>query len=98
MFIQKHFHEKITLNDISRAVHLSKSSCCHTFKKNLNCTILEYITLCRIQHSMQLLESTDMSITAAALESGFSDISYFIKKFRQITGMTPLSYKERKDT
>lgn len=98
MFIQKHFHEKITLNDISRAVHLSKSSCCHTFKKNLNCTILEYITLCRIQHSMQLLESADMSITAAALESGFSDISYFIKKFRQITGMTPLSYKERKDT
>lgn len=93
-YLQNHYKEKITLEDIVGTVHLSKSSCCRIFREALNCTILEYLTEFRIQKSLQLLLRSDCSITEVAMESGFTDESYFIKKFQKVMHMTPGSIEK----
>lgn len=63
------------------------------FKKYTGTTIKIYIRTQRIAYAKELL-TKDFSVTDACYESGFNDCSYFIKHFKQCTGMTPLQYKE----
>lgn len=93
-YLQTHYKEKITLDDIAETVHLSKSSCCRIFREAFDSTIFEYLTEFRIQQSLQLLLKSDCSVTEVAMESGFSDESYFIKKFQRIMHMTPGVYRK----
>lgn len=94
-FIQDHYSEHISLDDIASHVHASKSWCCRIFKQALHCTILEYLTEIRIKKSMALLLSTDLSVTEIAYKNGFSDTSYFIKKFNEAVHMTPHVYRTK---
>ena len=50
----------------------------------------------RVQHACRLLRSTGDSITAIALQSGFSTIRNFNRAFREETGMTPREYRTGK--
>ena len=93
-YIREHFTEKITLDDIAEHLHLSTNECCRFFKKNMNCTLFEYITEYRLGKSMELLENTDLSVAQIAYESGFGSSSYFIEKFRKNVGMTPAAFRK----
>ena len=91
-YIREHFTEKITLDEIAKHLHLSTNECCRFFKKNMNCTLFEYITEYRLSKSMELLEHTDLPVSQIAYESGFGSSSYFIEKFRKNVGMTPAAF------
>ncbi len=92
-FIRQNYQNKITLSQISEQLHVSPNECCRFFKKNMRCTIFEYIAEYRITKSMELLKNTDMSVAQIAYETGFGSSSYYIEKFRRKTGMTPLLYR-----
>ena len=64
----------------------------YDFKEYCNMTLLDYITLTRIDAAKELLLN-GYSVTVASDECGFSSPSYFIKVFRSITGMTPLKFQ-----
>ena len=93
-YIREHFTEKITLDEIAKHLHLSTNECCRFFKKNMNCTLFEYITEYRLGKSMELLEHTDLPVSQIAYESGFGSSSYFIEKFRKNVGMTPAAFRK----
>lgn len=93
-YIREHFTEKITLDEIAEYLHLSTNECCRFFKKNMNCTLFEYITEYRLGKSMELLEHTDLPVSQIAYESGFGSSSYFIEKFRKNVGMTPAAFRK----
>lgn len=93
-YIREHFTEKITLDEIAKHLHLSTNECCRFFKKNMNCTLFEYITEYRLSKSMELLEHTDLPVSQIAYESGFGSSSYFIEKFRKNVGMTPAAFRK----
>ena len=93
-YIREHFTEKITLDEIAKHLHLSTNECCRFFKKNMNCTLFEYITEYRLSKSMELLEHTDLPVSQIAYESGFGSRSYFIEKFRKNVGMTPATFRK----
>lgn len=93
-YIHKNYDRHISLDKIAEEIHMSKSGCCRIFKKMLNCTISYYLTEYRIQRGMELLEITDVSVTQIAYDTGFSSVSYFIKKFHEIVTMTPGAYRE----
>ena len=97
-YLETHFSESITLNDLSDAVHTSKSWCCRIFKQALGCTINEYLTDLRIRASMNLLRTTDLSITEIAYRTGFSDSSYYIKKFNESVHVTPRVYRNERNS
>ena len=92
-YIREHFTEKITLDEIAKHLHLSTNECCRFFKKNMNCTLFEYITEYRLSKSMELLEHTDLPVSQIAYESCFGS-SYFIEKFRKNVGMTPAAFRK----
>lgn len=93
-YIREHFTEKITLDEIAKHLHLSTNECCRFFKKNMSCTLFEYITEYRLSKSMELLEHTDLPVSQIAYESGFGSSSYFIEKFRKNVGMTPAAFRK----
>lgn len=93
-WIHQNYADKILLDDIAKAGQLSRSETCRYFKQFLKTTPLNYVIDYRIQKSMCLLQNPEMNVTEIAYQIGFNSTSYFIHKFRNIMGMTPLAYKK----
>jgi AraC-like DNA-binding protein len=96
-FIQKHFNEKITLDDIAYAGMVCRSKCCRLFKRSLRKSVIDYLLHFRIRQSLPLLANETLSITDAALASGFSSASYYGEIFKRLLGMSPGEYRRRLD-
>lgn len=94
-YIQDHFKEKVTINSIAQEVHLSSSYLSHIFSQTFGYTITDYITYVRLEHAKSILCKGGTTISEAALDSGFEDISYFSRVFKKIEGISPREYKKR---
>lgn len=93
-YISRHYSESITLDMIAKELAFSVGECCRMFKKITGQTIISYLTLYRITKSTELLRNTDLSISQIAYETGFSSTSYFIGKFKEQLGTTPLRFRK----
>lgn len=87
-YIGKHFNEPMGMSDVAEAIGYSKYHFSRCFKEITGSTVNEHINRVRINAAITLLEK-GMSVTEAAAECGFSDISYFTKIFKRYTGMLP---------
>ena len=94
IFIQDHYMEKISLEDIARAGNVGKTLCAKLFKKYVSKTPGEYLIFYRIQKSIELLTDTNMSTTEISYATGFSSASHYTKTFRELMGCTPLKYRK----
>lgn len=90
-FIEKHYNEDITLEDVAKTANICKSECCRFFKKHMGLTIFDYILYIRIQNSLPLLKKSD-SITEVAAMVGFSSPSYYSQIFKRYMKCTPMEY------
>lgn len=93
-FIRSHYGSPITLDDMAAAAGMSPKYFCYFFKETTTKTPVEYLTLYRIEKASRKLLNTDLSVTAIALSCGFNDLSYFIKTFKQLKGITPSKYRK----
>lgn len=94
-FIHSHYKEKITLEQLAEAVSLCPNECCRYFKKHMNGTLFGYINQVRVAESARaLLEQPDRTISWIAYEYGFSTTSYYIRKFKEATGLTPSRWRK----
>ncbi|WP_369412890.1 helix-turn-helix transcriptional regulator [Oceanobacillus alkalisoli] len=73
--------------------HLSKAETIRVFKRHVGRTPFNYILDYRLERSINLLIGTRSTITEIALECGFSNVSYFIEKFKEAFHMTPRKYR-----
>jgi AraC-like DNA-binding protein len=92
-YIQGHFGENITLDQIAAAGAVCRNRCCILFRENLGCTPIEYATRYRLDKACELLRGGN-SVTEAALSSGFHGASYFAEVFRRVYGKTPKQYRK----
>lgn len=88
-FIAKHFHEKLMLEQISRAANISRSEALRCFRTLAGQTPVEYLLNYRLRQAQRLLLSTEKSITEIAQSSGFESVAYFDRVFRRAFGCTP---------
>lgn len=95
-YIQTHFAEKITLEDIAAQASISRNSCLNCFRRVLGLSPMEYVIDQRLESALHLLLSSDGTIAETAIACGFGDASYFGKVFRRRLGLTPTQYRERK--
>lgn len=96
-YIEKHFTEKITLEQLAWEVSISQQYLCKCFRKVTGRTIFDYIEQMRLQYSCYLLRTTQESITEIAMESGFNTVSYFNRIFKKYKGCTPRQYRIQKE-
>ncbi len=87
-YLQDHYAEEITLDQVAASVNICKSECCRFFKKHMDMTIFEYLLYLRIQNSLPLLAEGE-SVTAAAEKTGFSSPAYFGQIFKRYMKCTP---------
>ena len=94
-YINEHYNENITLNDITKAAHMHKTSFIANFKAIYNMTTWDYINIKRIEDSLTLLKSTDLTILDIATKCGFNSTANFNKIFKKTTGITPSEYRKK---
>jgi len=92
-FINDHIHEKLTLDEISRNVHIDKYYMCHYFKDKTNMTVMDYISDRRINMARRLLANPNLTVTEIAMKCGYSSASYFTQAFKNIMRITPAGYR-----
>lgn len=92
-YMQEHFAQRLTLENICRAAGLSKSSLLRSFTRAKGVTPYRYLQTVRVSRAQKLLESGEAP-AAAALLTGFADQSHFTNTFTNFIGLTPGSYRE----
>ena len=92
-FIREHATEPIHVEDVLRAVPLSRRSLERAFQELLGRSPAQEIRRVRLERAKHLLSTTDLAIPRVARASGFGTGEYLAKTFRQATGMTPLKYR-----
>ncbi|WP_253701747.1 response regulator [Bacillus sp. FJAT-27445] len=95
-YINNHYHEKISLEDVAQNLHLSKHYLCNVFKKATGENMSLYINNLRIEKAKRLLLESDGRAKEIFEEVGYSNQQYFSRVFKKITGMTIMEYKEQK--
>jgi AraC-like DNA-binding protein len=93
-YISHHYTEpSCTVTLICNKFYISKSTLCRRFRRYFQTTPSDYIESKRFAEAKKLL-STGQSVQNACLNSGFSDCSYFIMRFRKKFGITPYKYQK----
>ena len=95
-YIDNHFKENLTLEQLAGLVHINKYYLSHAFRKEFNTSPISYLISRRIQESRFLLAETDHSLSQIAQILGFSSLSYFSQCFRRQEGMSPMEYRRRR--
>ena len=93
-YINDHYSENLTLQQIADLIGFSKYHFERQFKFFTNYSFYKYLTQRRIFMAEQMLISDELSITDIALQCGFSNISTFIRMFKIINGCTPTAFRD----
>ena len=91
-YLNMHFTEVISLQDLADQVHLSREVCCRLFKKMTGKTITGYLEEYRVNKSFSLVQSGQYSMTHITEMVGFSNPSRFASAFRKRFGCNPGEY------
>ena len=94
-YIQQNFTGKISLREFGEQFHLSEKYISRYFKEHFHITLSQYITHLRLEHAKQLLQDTDIPVTEIAMQSGYQNVSYFIRSFKKTYGVSPLKYRKK---
>lgn len=95
-YLNMHFSEVISLQDLADQVHLSREVCCRLFKKMTGKTITGYLEEYRVNKSFSLVQSGQYSMTQITEMVGFSNPSRFASAFRKRFGCNPGEYNSVK--
>ena len=90
-YIQEHFTESFTLDDLAKQFSISKYHLCHIFKNVTGFSVMEYVIQRRIILARELLRQP-ISVQEAGERAGFQTNSHFIRTFSTYTGVSPKRY------
>ena len=94
-YIDNHFKENLTLDQLAQMAHLSKYYLVHAFRREFGASPISYLIGRRIEESRFLLRETDHTLSLIAEILGFSSLSYFSQCFRRVEGVSPMEYRKR---
>jgi LacI family transcriptional regulator len=92
-FIRDHARENVMVLDISRAAALSRRALEIKFRREVGCSIHEYVRRVRTDQIVKLLVETELPVGQIAESLGFSDVQHFARYFRAGKRMSPLAYR-----
>ena len=93
-YIDLHFKESLTLEQLAEEGHMNKFYLSHAFKREYGISPINYMISRRIEESKYLLAETDLSMSQIAQLLGFSSLSYFSQAFRRTQSISPKEYRQ----
>lgn len=93
-YIQHHYHQDITLQEIANHFYLSREYISRKFKQEFSVNISDYISGIRIDKAKLLLLNPHLRIAQVAAMVGYDDEKYFSKVFKKAVGVSPNEYRK----
>lgn len=93
VFIEQHMAETLTIAQLAERAFLSPTQFKKTFKEQLGMTVLQHITMLRMEKAQALLTHTDYPLQLIGEKVGYRELSAFSRKFSQYFGMPPTKFK-----
>ncbi len=91
-YIEEHYAEHITINDLAHKFYVSSSTISHLFKQKMGLSIYQYVTQRRLISAKNLI-SKGVPMEQISTRVGFSDYSAFYRAFKQEFGISPRVYR-----
>ncbi len=88
-FINSNYNQNLTTGAIAQALNFSSSYLCHIFKTETGTNITSYLNTVRCVNAQRLINSEGVTVAMAAERVGYNNVSYFIKKYKEIIGHSP---------
>ena len=92
-YLMKNFRQKVSLAEIAELINMTETSFSRYFKSRVNKSFSDFLKELRIDYARKLLNENKVSINQVSYESGYTTLSNFNKQFREVTGKTPLQYR-----
>jgi transcriptional regulator GlxA family with amidase domain len=94
-FIESHFYEKFSVDDICEEVGVGRRTFERRFKNSTANTIFEYIQRVKIEAAKKKLEKGAQTVSQVMYEVGYTDTKAFREVFKKLVGMTPNAYRSK---
>lgn len=92
-YIEDHYAERISLQDVARAVHLTPGYLTTLVRQKTGRPVQEWIAERRLGRARRLLVETDLGVEEIANAAGYRDPAYFARQFKRAHGVTPLAWR-----
>ncbi len=92
-YILENFNNSLSIENIANEFNLSKSGFCNFFKRHTGSNFSEFVNELRVSQACKMLIETTESVSSICFNTGFGNISYFNRKFKEITRHSPRSYR-----
>ena len=92
-YIDTHFQNDISLDDISQELDISPYYFSRIFKEEAGVTFVEYLTNVRMDKAREMLRNPEISVKDIASAVGYQDANYFSRIFKRLEGRTPTEYR-----
>lgn len=93
-YLAANYRQKFSLSEVAARFYLSPYYLSRLFKRVTGQSIVDYINNRRIEAAQKLLETTELSISAVAEQTGFASAAHFRRVFREVMGTGPLQYRK----
>lgn len=95
-YIDSHFRNELSLNDLADIVHISPYHLAHVFKKEVGVSPIQYLIRCRIEEAKKQLIETKRTIADIAEDVGYPNANYFNVLFKKMTGENPGKFRAKR--
>jgi len=94
-FIESHFEEKLTVDQLCNQLAIGRRSLERRFKKATSNTVTEYMQRVKIEAAKKSFETSRKNISEVMQDVGYADTKAFREVFKKFTGMSPIDYRNR---
>ncbi len=94
-YIEEHYNEDITRDNLAGIVFLNSDYMSRLFKKETGQSVNDYLLKTRMKKAEELLRLSDRSINSISQDVGYDNFSYFSRIFKRHSGMSPKEYRSR---
>lgn len=88
-YIHSHFTEKIRIQQVAQASHISESHLLHIFRQVTGMSVLQYVNHLRFLYAHTLFLTRGMPVGAVCAACGFDSPSYFTREYKKRFGASP---------
>lgn len=92
-FIENNYQKEITIKEACQVVNLTESAFYKFMKRHTNKKFTTILNEYRLEHASKLITSSDLPISAISYESGFHNLSYFNRSFKEMYNLTPREFR-----